>query len=148
MHLFRTKKMTHGDFFQIVLIHWLSYILRFLHFIFVAAHLEAMSRIILLILFSVTCVSGLSPIATVRRAIDRVNKENFASVTKEVEPFLLAEAGTTFYTKSMKRLGTRAKAFGIDMPETYAKHAKATEKRRSKQDAFIKSKEPELIDSE
>jgi hypothetical protein len=108
-----------------------------------------MSRNIhLLVLLSVTCVSGLSPIATVRRAIDRVDKENFASVTKEVEPFLLAKAGTTFYAKSMKRLSTRAKAFGIDMPETYAKHAKATEKRRSKQDAFIKSKEPELIDSE
>jgi hypothetical protein len=29
------------------------------------------------------------------------------------------------------------------MPETFAKDAKATEKRRLKQDAFIKSKEPE-----
>jgi hypothetical protein len=100
-------------------------------------------NIILVILLSVTCVSGLSSIATVRRAIDRVNKENFTTVAKEVEPFLLAEAGTTFYAKSMKRLSSRAKAFGIDMPETFAKDAKATEKRRLKQDAFIKSKEPE-----
>lgn len=109
---------------------------------------RSMFRTIILVLLSVTCVLGLSPIANVRRAIDRVAKENFATVTKEVEPFLSAEAGTTFYAKSMKRLSHKAKAFGMDMPKTYAQDAKATEKRRMKQDAFIKSKVPEPIASE
>lgn len=90
----------------------------------------------------IALVSGLSPIANVRRAIDRANKDNFATVAKEVEAFLLVESGTTFYNKSMKRLSHKAKAFGIDLPTTYAKAAKATEKRRTKQDAFIQSKAP------
>ncbi|KAL3906039.1 MAG: hypothetical protein SGILL_009439, partial [Bacillariaceae sp.] len=66
--------------------------------------------------------------------------DNFDSTLKEIEPFLTKEAGATFYAKSMRRIAVKAGAVGATMPTDYAKEAKATEKRREKQKAFIESK--------
>lgn len=66
----------------------------------------------------------------------------------EIEPFLLNEAGITIYKKSIRRISNKAKAFGVDVPSDYAKAAKATEKRRTKQDEFIQAKEAERLEAE
>jgi hypothetical protein len=83
----------------------------------------------------------------VKKTIGNLNKENFASSIAEVEPFLL-ETGASTYTKSMKRIKGAAATFGIEMDANYAKAAKATSKRRGKQDAFIQQKETERKEAE
>ena len=40
----------------------------------------------------------------------------------------------------MRRIASRAKALGVEVPEGYAKEAKATAKKRAKQDEFIQAK--------
>jgi hypothetical protein len=84
-----------------------------------------------------------SAMASARTAIGGLTKENFSATLSTVEPFLLNDAGQTFYTKSMKRITVKAKAVGAEVPVGYAKAAKATLKKREKQDAFIKVKEDE-----
>ena len=79
----------------------------------------------------------------VRKSIDGLTKDNFSSTLTEIEPFLLNEAGASIYAKSMNRIAVRAKFLGVEIPEGYARGAKATEKRRAKQDAFIQVKEEE-----
>lgn len=76
----------------------------------------------------------------VRKAISKLDKDNFASTLTEVEPFLLKEAGITFYSKSIRRIENAAKELGVEMPKDYALDAKATAKRREKQNAFIQVK--------
>jgi pyruvate/2-oxoglutarate dehydrogenase complex dihydrolipoamide acyltransferase (E2) component len=87
-----------------------------------------------------TPASGLTH-KDVRKAIDGLTKENFSKSLSLIEPFLLNEAGATIYAKSLRRIADRAKSFEIAVPAGYAKEAKATQKRREKQDAFIKVKE-------
>lgn len=78
--------------------------------------------------------------SVVRKAIMRMDKANFSETLSMVEPFLLNEAGITFYEKSMIRIKRSAKILGVDMPANFAKEAKATAKRRAKQDAFVQAK--------
>ncbi len=78
--------------------------------------------------------------SAVRKAITQLNKENFSDTLAMVEPFLLDKAGATFYSKSVSRIKRSAKALGVNMPADFAKEAKATTKRRERQDAFIQKK--------
>ena len=92
-------------------------------------------------------LSGLS-IAGVRKSISNLDASNFGATLSEIEPFLLNEAGATVYAKSMRRIAVKANALGVEMPADYAKLAKATEKKRAKQDAFIAQKEEERLAAE
>mmetsp|Transcript_3334 Transcript_3334/g.6261 ORF Transcript_3334/g.6261 Transcript_3334/m.6261 type:complete len:152 (+) Transcript_3334:99-554(+) len=76
----------------------------------------------------------------IRKQISGLSADNFDSTLKEIEPFLVNEAGATFYAKSMRRIATKAKALSKSLPADYAKEAKATQKRREKQKAFIEAK--------
>jgi hypothetical protein len=95
--------------------------------------------------FGVTAKAGqplfMAAMADARTAIGGLTKDNFSATLTTIEPFLLNEAGGTFYTKSMKRIAVKAKAVGAEVPAGYAKAAAATLKKREKQDAFIKVKE-------
>lgn len=91
--------------------------------------------------------SGLK-ITEVRKSISSLTTDNFSQTLSTIEPFLLNDAGTTFYAKSMKRISVQAKALGVEVPTGYALDAAATEKRRVKQDAFIKTKEEERLAAE
>lgn len=79
----------------------------------------------------------------VRKSISKMTAENFESTLQEIQPFLTTDAGLTFYSKSIRRIGNKAKELGVDMPADYAVEAKATEKRREKQNAFIQQKNEE-----
>lgn len=105
-----------------------------------------MFRNLFVIALIIACANALS-VSSVRKTIDGASKENFSAVTAEVEPFLLNDAGVTFYSKSLRRLNTKAKAFGLELPENYAKAAKCTEARRAKQDAFVKAKIEEAAEA-
>jgi hypothetical protein len=87
-----------------------------------------------------TALSAASSMKEVRKMISGMNKDNMSKVLSDVEPFLLNNAGASFYSKSMKRIAVKAKAASADLPTTFAKAAKATTKRREKQDEFVKSK--------
>lgn len=76
----------------------------------------------------------------VRRYIKRLNKDNFSSTLTTIEPYLLNEVGASAYSKLIKDIWWQAKNLGVELPTDYAKEAKATAKRRSKQDAFIQKK--------
>jgi hypothetical protein len=78
--------------------------------------------------------------AVIRKSISKLDKDNFSSTLAMIEPFLLDEAGATTYAKSMRRIGRAATALGVEVPSGFAKAAKATAKRREKQDAFIQIK--------
>jgi hypothetical protein len=78
--------------------------------------------------------------ADVRKAVEKITSDNFSSTLAEIEPFLLKEAGISFHTKVLRKIGHQAKSVGAEMPANYAKEAKATAKRRGKQDAFVKGK--------
>ncbi|VEU37929.1 unnamed protein product [Pseudo-nitzschia multistriata] len=88
-----------------------------------------------------------SAIAKTRKQIAGLTKDNFESTLKEVEPFLLNDAGASFYAKSVKRIGAQAKALGVEVPADFAKDAKATKKRRERQDAYVKAKIAEAADA-
>ena len=92
-------------------------------------------------------LSGLR-ITDVRKAVSTIQKDTFMKTLDDLEPFLTKEAGATIYAKSMKRLAVKAKQFGLEMPEGYALEAKATQKRREKQHAFIQAKEEERLAAE
>ena len=77
----------------------------------------------------------------VRNEIDSLTKDNFDATLKVIEPFLTNTAGASFHRKSMRRISRIAKVTGATVPATFAKEAKATEKRRAKQDTFIAGKE-------
>ena len=98
----------------------------------------------LLMVVALVVSTEASSVTTVRNQISGLSKENFDSTLKEIEPFLTKEAGATFYSKSMRRIAVKAKAVGATVPTDYAKEAKATEKRREKQNAFIAAKEEEV----
>ena len=91
--------------------------------------------------------SGLT-MKAVRKTIDNLTKENFESSLATLEPFLKNEAGATIYAKSMRRLARQAKVLGVELPASYAVDAKATSKKRAKQDAFIQTKEEERLAAE
>jgi hypothetical protein len=84
----------------------------------------------------------------VRKAIDNLDKDNFDSTLQTLEPYLVNEARSTMYKKSVQRIAVRAKALGVEMPEKYAFEAKATLKKREKQNAFIQQKEEERLAAE
>merc|ERR1712087_527324 len=88
--------------------------------------------------------SGLK-IPEVRKAISSLTKDNFSETLTKIEPFLTNDAGTTVYAKSMKRIAVQAKQLGTEVPTGYALDAVSTQKRRAKQDAFIKVKEEERL---
>merc|ERR1719148_145198 len=91
-----------------------------------------------------TPVAAEKKIPTVRTSIANLTKENFASTLADIEPFLLTKAGVSFYAKSLKRINRAAKVLGATVPANYGKDAKATAKRRGKQDAFVKAKIEEV----
>jgi hypothetical protein len=78
--------------------------------------------------------------ASIRKDIAQLTADNFDATLKKVEPFLLNDAGVTFHAKCLKRIKVQAGALGATMPADYAKEAKATEKRRNKQKAFVEAK--------
>jgi hypothetical protein len=84
-------------------------------------------------------LSGLDR-TNVRKIIKRLTTENFSADLAKIEPFLMNEAGATFYGKAMSKIGFQAGALGVALPAGYAKEATATAKRREKQDAFIQIK--------
>mmetsp|Transcript_5020 Transcript_5020/g.10970 ORF Transcript_5020/g.10970 Transcript_5020/m.10970 type:complete len:153 (+) Transcript_5020:78-536(+) len=86
-------------------------------------------------------------IASIKNSINSLSAENFSTTLTEIEPFLKNEAGISVYKKSMKRIGNRAKALGVDVPEGYCKDAKATAKRREKQDAYCKARAEEAAEA-
>jgi len=86
-------------------------------------------------------------IAGVKKAIKGMTKDNFDETLKELEPQLTSR-GVSVYYKSMKRISRAAKELGTTVPEGYAKEAKCTLKRRTKQDEFIKMKEEARIAEE
>ena len=79
--------------------------------------------------------------AAIRKQIDGLTSSNFDSTLKDIEGYLTKDAGVSFYAKSMRRITTKAKALKVSVPADYAKDAKATEKRREKQKAFIEAKQ-------
>jgi hypothetical protein len=85
-------------------------------------------------------LSAAASMKDVRKSISGLTKDNMSTVLSEVEPFLLQEAGSSFYSKSLKRISVKAKAVGAEVPAGFAKAAKATTKRREKQDTFVKAK--------
>lgn len=87
-------------------------------------------------------------ISQVRKMVAKLTADNFSSDLATMEPFLLREAGSTFYAKSMKRIAQKAKEVGMSVPEGYALEAKATTKRRNKQNEFIQAKEGERLAAE
>jgi uncharacterized membrane protein YqiK len=89
--------------------------------------------------FSATAPSDVDR-TVVRKAIMRLNKDNFSSTLSMVEPFLVNEAGITFYEKAVRNINRNAKTIGVEVPAGFAKDAKATSKRRAKQDAFVQAK--------
>jgi hypothetical protein len=89
-----------------------------------------------------------SPMTNARKAIGTMTKENFSETLTKVEPFLVNDVGATFYTKSIKRIAVKAKAFGTEIPAGYAAASKATLKKREKQDAFIATKEEAKVAAE
>jgi len=84
----------------------------------------------------------------VRKAVDSLDKDNFSQTLDELESFLTHEAGSSLYAKSMRRLNVRAQALGLEIPADYAKEAKATQKKREKQNSFIQVKEEERLAAE
>ena len=96
---------------------------------------------------SVASVNAFSGIAATRKSIGALTKDNFDATLKEVEPFLLNDAGTTFYAKSMKRIAVQAAALGAEVPADFAKDAKATKKRRERQNAYVQAKIAEAADA-
>ncbi|KAG7356559.1 hypothetical protein IV203_001245 [Nitzschia inconspicua] len=104
--------------------------------------MKIFSAIFLLAALVVCSTEAFSP-TKIRKQISGLTKDNFDATLKELEPFLTKEAGATMYSKSMRRIAVKAKAFGTTLPTDFAKEAKATEKRREKQKAFIQAKEEE-----
>ena len=92
-------------------------------------------------------LSGLR-IVDVRKAVANVEKDTFAKTLDDLESFLTNEAGASVYAKSMRRLAVKAKEFDMEIPVGYAKEAKATQKKREKQNAFIQGKEEERMVAE
>lgn len=78
----------------------------------------------------------------IRTTINQLTAANFSASLAKIEPLLLQDAGITLYRKSMRRIKNKARALGMTMPPEYAREAKATEKRRLKQEEYIKAKQP------
>lgn len=87
-------------------------------------------------------------ISSVKDKIAGLTSDNFSSTLSDIEPFLKQEAGASIYKKSIRRINTAAKSLGVDVPAGYAKEAKATEKKREKQDAYCKAKAEEAADAD
>ena len=87
-------------------------------------------------------------ISSVKDKIAGLTSDNFSSTLSDIEPFLTKEAGASIYKKSIRRINTAAKSLGVDVPAGYAKEAKATEKKREKQDAYCKAKAEEAADAD
>ncbi|KAL7559280.1 hypothetical protein ACA910_014630 [Epithemia clementina (nom. ined.)] len=79
----------------------------------------------------------------VRKHIARLTVDNWHDTLQKLEPFLLQEAGSTMYKKSMRRIQQKVKELenGVTVPPDFARQAQATTKRRARQDAFIATKE-------
>eukprot|EP00978_Attheya_sp_CCMP212_P006356 scaffold14384_cov48-Attheya_sp.AAC.4 len=85
--------------------------------------------------------------AAVRKSIENLNKDNFSATLTSIEPFLL-NTGSAMLAKSLKRISRKAKEAGATVPADYTKDAKATAKKRAKQDAFIATKEEARVEAE
>uniref|UniRef100_A0A7S0C0V4 RxLR effector protein n=1 Tax=Proboscia inermis TaxID=420281 RepID=A0A7S0C0V4_9STRA len=88
------------------------------------------------------------PMKDVKSALKKLSKENFSETLTTIEPYMLNDAGSTFYRKTMKRLAVQAKHFGTSIPNKYAYDAATTEKARTKQNEFIAKKEEERKQAE
>jgi hypothetical protein len=73
----------------------------------------------------------------VRSTLNELTADNFSASLATLEPFLLNDAGSTQYTKTLKRIQARAKGVGAAVPSGYAKEAKATTKKRAQQVEYI-----------
>jgi len=93
---------------------------------------------------NVSSSNGLS-MKEARRVIRKISAESFKTSLNTLEPFLLDNAGASMYAKSLKRIAYKAKEFNLEVPQGYARDAKATAKRREKQDAFFKAKKEEVL---
>lgn len=91
--------------------------------------------------------TGMS-MANVRKDIAGLTAANFSETLAKIEPFLLNDAGTSIYAKSMRRIARSAKALSVDVPEGYAKEAACTATRRSKQNDFVQQKIAEAAAAE
>merc|ERR1712232_544006 len=78
---------------------------------------------------------------------DQQHKENFATSIAEVEPYLMGEAGSTIYKKSIRRITTASKSFGMICRRILLKLPNAW-RIREKQNAFIQQKEEERKEAE
>lgn len=87
-------------------------------------------------------------LGSVKKSIKSLDASNFEATLKEIEPFLTKDAGSSVYMKSIRRINTAAGMLGVEVPKDYAKEAKATQKKREKQDAFIQQKEAERLEAE
>jgi hypothetical protein len=87
-------------------------------------------------------------VADVKKSVKRINQGNFNDTLDKLQPFLVNEAGQTFYNKVMRRLAFRSKELGMELPTNYAKEAKWNQARRAKQDEFIQAKEEERLAAE
>ena len=91
--------------------------------------------------------TGLS-VNDVKKTVKRITKENYQETLDKLQPYLINEAGQTFYNKVMRRLAFQSKELGMELPAAYAKAAKWNQARRAKQDAFIQAKEEERLAAE
>jgi len=91
--------------------------------------------------------SGLT-VKFVKKSIDNLTAENFSESLDTIAPYLINDAGQTFYNKCLRRIAVKAKFLGVEIPEGYVQEAFCTAKRRAKQDAFIKVKEEERLAAE
>eukprot|EP00980_Cylindrotheca_fusiformis_P020640 scaffold7696_cov141-Cylindrotheca_fusiformis.AAC.10 len=94
-----------------------------------------------------TELSAVESYKDLRKTIANMDKDNFSSSLAEIEDYLVNDAGATMYKKSMRRISTAAKHIGTEVPAEFAKAAKATQKRREKQDAFVKQKIAEAAEA-
>jgi hypothetical protein len=89
--------------------------------------------------------SGLT-MSQVRTMIDNLTRDNMDASLATMRDFLVHDAGATMYAKSLRRIARKAKALGATVPEGYAQEAKATQKKRDKQNAFIQTKQQAAAD--
>jgi hypothetical protein len=78
--------------------------------------------------------------------IDNLTRDNMDASLATMRDFLVHDAGATMYAKSLRRIARKAKALGATVPEGYAQEAKATQKKRDKQNAFIQTKQQAAAD--
>lgn len=84
-------------------------------------------------------VAGEMSKSKLQQVVKGLTKETFETIY-EHEAWIEANAGRTLLAKTVSRLQHKAKAFGVDLRPDFAAGARCTEKRREKQDAYVKGK--------